>query len=211
MAGNVAIDSLFGLVALPWEFLRCADKGEFLERVTQLGVTAACDVMFMRDRFERREPDGSVPRSMWPLVALHAAVCLSIVLYPLLVVRRYDGLYFLALGAVLMHWVFLRGECLLGWLEKRTFYRAYRMGDAPAHMWWVDVMPTRAALLLTFGCVAAWYVAVAAVIWRNVRLEAHGVALELRYGGLGDIRMATTFSGPAFEYCKKVIESCQPP
>jgi hypothetical protein len=126
--------------------------------------------------FQRRERVSSL---IYVLFALHLLV-VSLVLYPMLTSnKRYDGyLIAFALG-IILHWLLLRGECILSYLEKHLFYV---MGSAPVRHWVMDVLlpnlSTAAAVAVPFSLAAS----ISYIIYRNTRFKWGELDHVLHFG-----------------------------
>jgi hypothetical protein len=138
-------------------------------------------MLSQKGQFERNER----PSNMLYIVAgLHILISALIVVYPLFTTfaprwKRFDGFYIIAVGAIVSHWLLFRGECILSYIEKRCFYRNYKMGAAPVHIWEIDVIPTALVLKIILALFSMFYIAVSWTILRNIKPTARKWALHI--------------------------------
>ena len=139
----------------------------------------------MRGSFQLRGPVAS--QVLLLVTSLHAAFVAAIIAYPFVVSSRsHDGVFLGIIALVFVHWVLLKGECVLSYVEKRLRYKDYRLGDAPVHMWWADMYSLRVALALIWAFSAGIALSVAVTCLRNVGVTRRGVSLALRFGSAHD-------------------------
>ena len=134
----------------------------------------------MRNCFTFRQPRAS--HSLLFVTSLHAAFVVAIIAYPFIMPNAHDGVFLTIVALVFLHWVLLKGECILSFLEKRLCYVDYHLGAAPVHMWWADMysLPVTLALIWAFSSGLAASIAVTCL--RNIRINRSGITMTLRFG-----------------------------
>lgn len=149
---------------------------------------AARRILLTRGHFRRKE---RMPW-MFPVVATFHIICTTgFLLWPLLCAsRRWDGWWLALAACISLHWLFLCGECLLGWLEKTLLYEQYGLGDEPMHMWIMDVLPGRVAMALVLVFALACGVASFVMFWRCVRVTPSTVDVRVDFAGVGVVQAA---------------------
>lgn len=144
------------------------------------------------------------------VILFHTVFTVLMLVYPIVVkTREYDGVYFAIAGLTMMHWVVFKGECIVGWVEKRLFYEDYYMGKAPRQMWFMDAFAPWVGLALLMIIIIGMYASFTFVMCRNLNLNlrraasgcsttmqalkewlAHG-ELELNFGSLLQVCITT--------------------
>lgn len=148
---------------------------------TRLAIAMADRVMIARGRFVRRD---RVPAAFYAVVAAHALCVGALLAYPFVARSRdLDGWFFVVLGLVYLHWLVCYGECVLGWAEKKLYYREYALGDAPLHCWFMDALSLPALVAFMCAFVAVSVAGVALVVLRNVRFSRGEAGFTLRFAG----------------------------
>lgn len=146
-----------------------------MERLTKCTEYALC----RRGRFQRR---AQPPIALHAVTCLHIAISLSIILYPFLAPKTYDGIFLVTLLAVGLHWMLFKGECILSYVEKRMFYSDYNMGDAPVHQWWCDQLSIGAVLTVIWVFMLGVNISIMLVLLRNITLRGDGLSFALSFG-----------------------------
>lgn len=188
--------SSFGAVAMALRVV-AAGAGCMADSLRANKWPSAEEVLSAMEKHVVRSKGTFVKRAQVPIVfyavaLVHLAGVIAIGLYPLLVrTRRHDGWWVVALMLIWVHWMLLYGECFMSWLEKKLYYRAYKLGQEPAHSWCVDAFaprPVMAGVLVMVAVYAASFCTVAA---RNVSASTcHGglgVDFGLVFGRLGSM------------------------
>jgi hypothetical protein len=123
-------------------------------------------------------PGGPHP-AIWAVVALHLAVIVMTLLWPLVVSRTWDGLFILYVMLVSWHWTLCKGECVLSYLEKRCMYVAYEMGEAPLRHCFHETLPLWGSAAVHIAVFACLNLAILCVLLRNVTLTSSSMRFEL--------------------------------
>lgn len=113
-------------------------------------------------------------RRLWIIVAVHVLCVSVLVLWPLVLGRTWDALYFCLTGLVVLHWTVFRGECLLSYFEKRCVYERYEMGEAPLRQWFCDVMPSWAGGATHVALWVSVWCSFLTIVARNMRVTEQG-------------------------------------
>ena len=153
-------------------------------------------MMSAKDRMKRAQ----TPSKFLPIASgIHLVYfVLLFAVYPIVTTfvapsRKYDGFYLSLIALNTMHWIVLRGECCISYLEKLCFYEDYKLGSAPVHSWSFDVMdPARCkvsiAAMFIMVFVAVTYVVVRNFKW-DIDIDAKILRAEfgLTFGPLGSL------------------------
>ena len=159
----------------------------------------ASDVEWEWDVDGGRRPAVMLSSQLFAVTALHAAIAVTMTLYPFLVTTNaYDGFYLIAALAVVMQWALLGGECFLSYFEKRLCYGDcyHRCGLAPFHQWWHDGMTDEAVggARATFA-IAIVASAVAVAVRNTTRMDSGtpcGARIAVRFGPTWSIAIAVS-------------------
>lgn len=158
-----------------------------------LGVlfTKACE-LFMPQRGTLQRRAGVHLRPLLYFVILfHTVFTVLMLVYPIVVkTREYDGVYIGIAVLTMMHWVVLKGECIVGWLEKRLFYEEYYMGQAPRQAWFMDAFPPWVGLALLMIIIIGMYASFTFVMCRNLNLNlSSGYSRTMQALALGELEL----------------------
>lgn len=133
-----------------------------LAALTPLALAVAAPAVWLgltRSDVERRHPAWRRAATAAVRVA-HTYVFVGLALYPLVFARRYDPLFLAVYAGVVGHWLVLRNECVLSFLEARLVDPGYALGADPH---FVDAAHGGTALvgaaMLTHALVAAFVAA----------------------------------------------------
>jgi hypothetical protein len=94
---------------------------------------------------------------------LHFTSQLILILYPLIFDVKYDIYYLVFITFLFLHWIYLKGECILSYWEKKHLDPSYVMGqDVYSHPFMDDLIKNKNVMYILGLCILisasyVWY------------------------------------------------------